>query len=173
MSSFASVHLMPGSGWACCLHILTLRPCTWIPSWVMVLHPPMVHKSMVSNTTFLAPFRLLLLKLWSNLLQTLLVSFICAIVLICSITNLLPVNATQITLSVPLNTNVVGGIVSQKPLCLPVDLSFKDSFTHVCAHMELNPLNANIGYKFWAIARLIQLSVLPQRKIFKGPCNVE
>ena len=51
-------------------------------------------------------------------------------------------------LSVPLNTNVVGGIVSQKPLRLPVDLSFKDFFTSVCTHMELDPLNANIGYKF-------------------------
>ena len=62
--------------------------------------------------------------------------------------NLLPVNATKIMLSVPLNTNVVGGIVSQKPLRLPVDLSFKDFFSCVCTHMELDPLNANIGYKF-------------------------
>jgi hypothetical protein len=51
-------------------------------------------------------------------------------------------------LFVPLNTNVVGGIVSQKPLRLPVDLSFEDFFTCVCAHMELNPVNVNIGYKF-------------------------
>lgn len=103
---------------------------------------------MVSNTTFLALFRHLLLKFRFHLLRTLLASHIFAIVIIYFITTVLPVNATHITLSVPLNTNVVGGIVSQKPLHLPVDLSFEDFFTRVCAHMELDPLNVNIGYKF-------------------------
>ena len=127
---------------------IKIRPCTWIQSLVIVLHLPMIHMSMVLNTTFLALSMHLLLKFLFNLLQILLASCIFAIIIIYSITTVLPVNATQITLSVPLNTNVMGGIISQKPLCLPVDLSFKGFFTHVCTHMELDPLNANISYKF-------------------------
>jgi hypothetical protein len=52
------------------------------------------------------------------------------------------------TLSIPLNTNVVGGIVTYIPLCLPFDLSFEDFFSRVCARMELNPLDAQLGYRF-------------------------
>jgi hypothetical protein len=58
------------------------------------------------------------------------------------------VNVNHISLSIPLNTGVVGGIVSWVPLRLPTDISFDDFFSRVCAHMELPPLEALIGYKF-------------------------
>ena len=34
-------------------------------------------------------------------------------------------------------------------LRLPIDLSFQDFYSHVCAHMDLEPLEANLGYKFF------------------------
>jgi len=54
---------------------------------------------------------------------------------------------THITLSIPLNTGVVGGIVTQTPLRLPIDLTFQDFYSRVCAHMDLEPLEACLGYK--------------------------
>jgi hypothetical protein len=47
-----------------------------------------------------------------------------------------------------LNTGVVGGIISRVELHLPVDISFEDFFSRVCARMDLDPLTAELGYKF-------------------------
>ena len=58
------------------------------------------------------------------------------------------VDISHISLTVPLNTGVVGGMVTQTPLRLPVDLPFDDFFSRVCARMDLEPLEASIGYKF-------------------------
>jgi hypothetical protein len=58
------------------------------------------------------------------------------------------VDVSHINLSIPLNTGVVGGIVTQVPLCLPTDISFEDLFSRVCAKMDLLPLEALLGYKF-------------------------
>ena len=57
-------------------------------------------------------------------------------------------NITHVNLSIPLNTNVVGGIIMQTPLRLKIDLPFQDFFSRVCANMDLDPLQAQIGYKF-------------------------
>lgn len=54
---------------------------------------------------------------------------------------------THFSLSIPLNTNVVGGIITQTPLRLPIDLTFEDFFSRICAKMELDPLTAKIGCK--------------------------
>lgn len=54
---------------------------------------------------------------------------------------------THFSLSIPLNTNVVGGIITQTPLRLPIDLTFEDFFSRICAKMELDLLTAKIGCK--------------------------
>jgi hypothetical protein len=48
---------------------------------------------------------------------------------------------------VPLNTGVVGGIVTYVPLRLPADLSFADFYSRVCAKMDLDPAAAELAYK--------------------------
>jgi hypothetical protein len=58
------------------------------------------------------------------------------------------VPAANITVSVPLNSGLVGAIVSRTDLRLPVDISFQDFFSRVCARMDLDPLEAALGYKF-------------------------
>lgn len=60
----------------------------------------------------------------------------------------LEVNVAQINVSIPLNTAVVGGAVTRVTLRLPTDLSFQDFFTRVCARMDLDPLEALLGYKY-------------------------
>ncbi|KAG2749318.1 hypothetical protein P692DRAFT_20732641 [Suillus brevipes Sb2] len=55
---------------------------------------------------------------------------------------------TNITVSVPMNTGVPRGQVSRVQLCLPVDIGFEDFFSRVCAKMDLNPSEAQLGYKF-------------------------
>ncbi|KAJ2911982.1 hypothetical protein MD484_g8432, partial [Candolleomyces efflorescens] len=58
-----------------------------------------------------------------------------------------PESPTQVTVIVPLNTGVVGGIITLIPLKLPADLPFRDFWDRVCAHMDLEPLEARLGYK--------------------------
>ncbi|KIJ96350.1 hypothetical protein K443DRAFT_10688 [Laccaria amethystina LaAM-08-1] len=58
------------------------------------------------------------------------------------------VNVAQISVSIPLNTAVVGGVVTRVTLRLPTDLSFQDFFSRVCARMDLDPLEALLGYKY-------------------------
>lgn len=53
-----------------------------------------------------------------------------------------------IDMSIPVNTGVVGAIISRVTICLPVDISFEDFFSRVCARMDLNLVEANLGYKF-------------------------
>ncbi|KAG1719586.1 hypothetical protein EDB19DRAFT_1620925, partial [Suillus lakei] len=50
--------------------------------------------------------------------------------------------------SVPLNTGVVGGRVSRVQIRFPVDIPFGDFFSRICAKMDLDPVNAELGYKF-------------------------
>jgi hypothetical protein len=54
----------------------------------------------------------------------------------------------QIDISIPLNTRVAGGVIVHANLCLPTDISFQDFFSCVCAHMDLDLLDAKIGYKY-------------------------
>ncbi len=54
----------------------------------------------------------------------------------------------NINVSVPLNTGIVGGTVSRVTLRLALDISFQDFFSCVCARMDLDPLEASLGYKF-------------------------
>ena len=54
----------------------------------------------------------------------------------------------QIDVSIPLNTGVAGGVTVRANLRLPTDLSFQDFFSHVCTHMDLDPLDAKLGYKY-------------------------
>ncbi|KAJ3738507.1 hypothetical protein DFH05DRAFT_1464590 [Lentinula detonsa] len=56
-------------------------------------------------------------------------------------------NVTQYTVSVPLNTGTVGGIVRRTKLRLPTNLAFNDFFSRICARMDLDPVSACIGYK--------------------------
>ncbi|PPR02239.1 hypothetical protein CVT24_011467 [Panaeolus cyanescens] len=58
-----------------------------------------------------------------------------------------PSAAVPVTFSLPLNTNVVGGIVTRVTLSLPSDLPFQDFFSRICAHMDLSPSSAILGYK--------------------------
>src|SRR6266545_2731834 len=58
------------------------------------------------------------------------------------------VDLSAINFSIPLNTNVVGGIVTYIPLHLPGNLPFDYFFSWICARMDLEPLDAEIGYRF-------------------------
>ncbi|KAG1836402.1 hypothetical protein DFJ58DRAFT_734999 [Suillus subalutaceus] len=58
------------------------------------------------------------------------------------------VPTTSIDISVPLNTGVVGGRVSRVQIRLPVNITFEDFFSRICAKMDLDPVNAELGYKF-------------------------
>lgn len=53
-----------------------------------------------------------------------------------------------VTVSVPLNTSVVGSPAARRELRVPSDLLFSDFFSRVCANMDLDPSEAQIGYKF-------------------------
>lgn len=53
-----------------------------------------------------------------------------------------------VTVSIPLNTNIVGGLVTRRELRVPSDLVFTDFFSRMCANMDLDPNEALIGYKF-------------------------
>ncbi|KAI6006008.1 hypothetical protein EDD15DRAFT_2359124 [Pisolithus albus] len=55
---------------------------------------------------------------------------------------------TRISVSVPLNTGVVGGTVSRVQLRFALDVDFKDFFSRVCAKMDLDPKVAELGYKY-------------------------
>ncbi|KAJ2932922.1 hypothetical protein H1R20_g4169, partial [Candolleomyces eurysporus] len=55
--------------------------------------------------------------------------------------------ATQVTVTIPLNTGVVGGVVTRIPLRLPSDIEFLDFFDRVCAKMDLDPTKAQLGYR--------------------------
>ena len=54
----------------------------------------------------------------------------------------------NITVSVPLNTGLVGGITKREQFEVSTDISFEDMFERLCAKMNLNPCNASLGYKF-------------------------
>lgn len=54
----------------------------------------------------------------------------------------------MLTVSVPLNTTIVGGLVTRRELRIPSDLIFADFYSRMCANMDLNPGEASIGYKF-------------------------
>ena len=53
-----------------------------------------------------------------------------------------------ITVLVPLNTTIVGGLVTRRELRIPSELIFADFFSRVCANMDLQPEDASIGYKY-------------------------
>ena len=54
----------------------------------------------------------------------------------------------MVTISVPLNTTIVGGLVTRRELRIPSDIIFADFYSRMCANMDLNPDEALIGYKF-------------------------
>ena len=54
----------------------------------------------------------------------------------------------QVSFSIPHNTEVIGSTVVCTFLHLLCDIIFEDFFSHVCAHMEINPTGASLGYKF-------------------------
>jgi hypothetical protein len=54
----------------------------------------------------------------------------------------------SINVSIPINTGVVRGTVSRVTIPLALDISFEDFFSRVCACMDLDPLEASLGYKF-------------------------
>lgn len=54
----------------------------------------------------------------------------------------------NITVSVPLNTGLVGGIIKREQFNVSTDISFEDLFERLCAKMNLNPRDASLGYKF-------------------------
>lgn len=53
-----------------------------------------------------------------------------------------------VTVSVPLNTAVIGSLVTRRELHIPSDLTFADFYSRMCANMDLNPSEASVGYKF-------------------------
>lgn len=53
-----------------------------------------------------------------------------------------------VTVSVPLNTTIVGGLITRRELRIPSDLIFADFYSRVCAAMDLDPNEATVGYKF-------------------------
>lgn len=55
---------------------------------------------------------------------------------------------SNLTVSLPLNTGVVGGRVSRVQIRVPLDISFEDFFSRVCAKMDLDPADAELGYKY-------------------------
>jgi hypothetical protein len=57
-------------------------------------------------------------------------------------------DAQNIDVSIPLNTEVVRGAIVHVNLYLPTDISFANFFSCVCAQMDLDPLDANLGYKY-------------------------
>ena len=54
----------------------------------------------------------------------------------------------KINISVPLNTQIVKGTATHVNICLALDISFQDFLSCVCACMDLDPLEAYLGYKF-------------------------
>lgn len=54
----------------------------------------------------------------------------------------------MITVSIPLNTTIVGGLITRRELRIPSDLVFADFFSRVCANMDVKPEDASIGYKY-------------------------
>jgi len=64
-----------------------------------------------------------------------------------------PVSGNQdhpqmVTISVPLNTTIVGGLVTRRELRIPSNLIFADFYSRMCVNMDLDPNEASIGYKF-------------------------
>ena len=54
----------------------------------------------------------------------------------------------QLSFFIPLNIGVSGCIVSCISLWLPTDILSEDFISCLCAHMDLNPTDALLGYKF-------------------------
>jgi hypothetical protein len=59
-----------------------------------------------------------------------------------------PTRSTNMTVSIPLNTGTVGANVSRIQMRLPLDITFEDFFSRACAKMNLDPSEAELGYKF-------------------------
>lgn len=57
-------------------------------------------------------------------------------------------NPQMITVSVPLNTTIVGGLVTRRELRIPSELIFADFYSRVCANMDVKPEDASIGFKY-------------------------
>lgn len=65
-----------------------------------------------------------------------------------SISDIIAGPPTQISVFLPLNTAVVGGIVSNIHVHFPTDISFVDFVSRACARMGLDTGDAELGYKF-------------------------
>ena len=52
----------------------------------------------------------------------------------------------MITISVPLNITVVGGLITRWELPIPLDPIFVDFFSGICANMDANSEEDLIGY---------------------------
>ena len=77
------------------------------------------------------------------------------------------VDISHISLTIPLNTGIIGGIVTQTPLRLPVDLAFNDFYLRVCARMDLepssNPLKLLSATNSWVIAERMLHFAFPRK----------
>ncbi|KAH7917952.1 hypothetical protein BV22DRAFT_1134975 [Leucogyrophana mollusca] len=58
------------------------------------------------------------------------------------------VEVTHLTYSIPRNTAIVGAAVSHSMIRLPCDIIFANFWSRVCAHMDLDPAVAELGYKY-------------------------
>ncbi|KAI5987947.1 hypothetical protein F5J12DRAFT_970772 [Pisolithus orientalis] len=61
-----------------------------------------------------------------------------------------PCQLDNAEVSIPLNTSFVGGTVSHVQLQFAVNTSFEDFFSCICAKMDLDPKEAQLGYKYHA-----------------------
>lgn len=59
-----------------------------------------------------------------------------------------PPSVQAITVSIPLNTGIVGGLVTRRELHLPSNLAFADFYSRICANMDIQPKDASVGYKY-------------------------
>lgn len=57
-------------------------------------------------------------------------------------------HSQMITVSVPLNTAIVGGLITRRELRIPSDLNFADFFSRICANMDIKLEDSSIGYKY-------------------------
>ena len=58
-----------------------------------------------------------------------------------------PPATSQIELSIPRNTAVPGAVVTRIMRKVPYDISWEDFRARICAHMDLDPQHARLGYK--------------------------
>ncbi|KIJ67284.1 hypothetical protein HYDPIDRAFT_165949 [Hydnomerulius pinastri MD-312] len=55
---------------------------------------------------------------------------------------------THLDFSIPKNSGIIGTVVTCSSLQLPTNITFADFWDWVCAHMDLDPAEAELGYKF-------------------------